>query len=257
MGMKGIAILSFAILLLALSCVSSAQETYYADVQMAVSAAGSVDVSGLSNHPGLSTGVHDEYTSKKGSYWLLNVTVPCTFSDYVYTLRLPSGSSVNYIRSSGRVSIGQEGESIVIEGTGKDTDFSLAVQYSISTPAPAAWWVFTLPVAVTLFIVIVWMLSKRKRKARKAGVKPVAADGAGLEKANYNPSLLTERQLAIVKALEKSGKPMTQRQIEQELSLPKSSVSRNISSLVRAGILSRHDRGMSTAVWFTEKSAKS
>jgi uncharacterized membrane protein len=254
--MKGIVVLPLAALLLLLPHISIAQETYYADVQMAVSAGGSVDISGLSNHPGLSAGVHEDYTSKKGSYWLLNITLPGTFSDYVYTLRLPSGGTANYIKSSGRVSIGQEGESVIIEGTGKDTDFSVVIQYSIiSQPAGIAWWVFLLPVAVALLLITAWTLAKRKRKAKAGEKKVVESVEAG--KARYNPSLLTERQLAIVKALEAAGKPMTQRQIEQALSLPKSSVSRNISSLVRAGILIRHERGMSNAVWFSEKPDKS
>jgi uncharacterized membrane protein len=259
MDMKCVFVLLLVMLIAIIPATASSQETYYADVGMQVAENGNVMVSGTANHPGLSAGAHDEYTSKKGSYWLLNVTLDGEFSDYVYTLRMPPGSTVNYIKSSGRVSIGQEGESVVIEGTGKDTEFSVAVQYAISPPGTqAAWWIFPLPVAVTLLIILVWAAARKKRKAKGDDMKAAGSEHAyKTDKARYNPSMLAERQLAIVRALEAAGKPMTQRQIEQALSLPKSSVSRNISSLVRAGILARHSRGMSNAVWFSEKAEKS
>ncbi|MFH0956873.1 MAG: MarR family transcriptional regulator [Candidatus Aenigmatarchaeota archaeon] len=247
--MKGIAVLPLAALLVLavvlLPCPAAAQETYYADVMMEVSADGSVAISGLSNHPGLSAGVYDEYTSKKGSYWLLNITLPGTFSDYVYTLRMPPGSSANYIKSSGRVSIGQEGESVVIEGTGKDIGFSVAVQYTVSPGGYSGY--YPLLFIPTIAIIAAVLFLFRGKLFQKGPAKKKA----------YDSRMLAGRQLAIVQTLEKSGKPMTQRQIEQALSLPKSSVSRNISSLVRAGILVRHERGMSNAVWFSEKAGKS
>jgi uncharacterized membrane protein len=213
---------------------ADSQGEYYADLVFDVSNTGSVDVSGITNYPLFSEGTHDTYTSKKGEHWLLNISAGEVFTDYVYTVIMPPGSSINYIKASGSIHI-RDSDRIMLEGVGSQEEFFIIVQYSINPPDHSLYmWSLAIPV---LFAVLVFVRYRFRGRAAEA---------------RYDPSMLSERQLSIIRALEKNGKPMTQRQLEQSLGLPKSSVSRNISTLVKQGILAKHSRGMSNAVWFAE-----
>lgn len=221
--------LSFLMILPALSA-----QPYYADVVFDISETGTVMVSGISNHEMLSEGSYHIYTSKEGAYWLLNVTFPGYFSDYVYEARMPPGGEINYINTSGRISIKQSDGRIILQGFGSG-GFSLMVQYTLNPPDyPGYLWLLLFPVAG---IVIVFLYRKMPGKKTR----------------DYSPEMLTERQLSIVRLLEKKGRPMTQKQIEDALDIPKSSLSRNISTLEKAGVLVKKGRGMSNYVWFSER----
>ncbi len=224
---------AFITAFLILTATCSAHE-YYADVIIDVADTGTVTVSGISNHESLEEGSYESYTTKNGAHWLLNITTDDIFSDYVYTVRMPSGSAINYLKSSGKILIKHDSDRIILEGVGSDDAFMLVVQYTINLPDYSGYyWLLLIPV-----IVVFAFIFYKKRPGEK--------------KHKYNPDMLSERQLSIAEALEKNGRPMTQRQLEEALGLPKSSVSRNISSLVKAGILVKHSRGMSNAVWFAE-----
>ena len=90
------------LLTLALS-INAAAESYYADLAIDLDNTGYASVSGNTNHPLLSIPGTGDWTSKKGSIWLLNITLPedDIFSDYVYEVDLPVGAEVNYVKTSG------------------------------------------------------------------------------------------------------------------------------------------------------------
>jgi len=228
-----------AVLLLAFFTCAHAQEIYYADVDMDVAGDGTVSISGVTNHPMLAAGSTAGYTSKKGSYWVLNITTPETFSNYLYTLRMPQGSVINYVKTSGRVAIREEGSRIIIDGVGRDEPLMILIQYSINPAGSINWLMF-----FTLFVIIIssllaaYLYLKRIRTATK--------------KKKYEPETLTERQLMIVRFLEKSGGMTTQKNLETSIKIPKSSLSRNIDSLVNRGILKRERKGMTNIVRFAD-----
>jgi uncharacterized membrane protein len=56
-----------------------------------------------------------------------------------------------------------------------------------------------------------------------------------------------------VKLLQQAGGTLTQRQIELSLKLPKSSVSRNVETLRRRGVLEKAQLGMTNTVVLDEK----
>ena len=85
------------------TCPREIAEQYYADVTINVDNSGFVTVDGITNHPDLLINNTELYTSKKQSYWLLNITKEDIFSDFIYSLTLPSGSSINYVKSSGSI----------------------------------------------------------------------------------------------------------------------------------------------------------
>lgn len=63
--------------------------------------------------------------------------------------------------------------------------------------------------------------------------------------------LFTERQLAILDYLASHG-VVTQAELEKKLKLPKSSLSRNVDTLARKGVIFKEQRGMSNVVGLKE-----
>ena len=96
----------FLIPILSFSYVSA--EDYYADIEITVDENGLVDISGISNHPGLLVENSNLYTYKKQSYWQINITKEEVFSDYIFVLTLPLGAKVNHIKTSGFGGIEEE-----------------------------------------------------------------------------------------------------------------------------------------------------
>jgi uncharacterized membrane protein len=215
----------------------SAEAAYYADVAIDVSESGMVTISGITNHPALSESPTSAYTSKSGQYWILNITTYDIFSDYVYSIRMPEGSVINYIRSDDRIGIREDGSRIIIDGYGKEEAFSVLIQYSINPPDYTA---YALLAAAAALVALSVMLARRRLRLTRGRARP------------YDPSSLTERQLAIVRFLEKSGGKVGQSEVEKALSLPKSSLSRNVRTLERMGVLRKTSRGMGNVLQLSE-----
>ncbi|MAF36992.1 hypothetical protein CL622_07790 [archaeon] len=74
---------------LSLPSVSSTEHTdYFADLELSVSNTGTITIDGLTNHPDISIGPTDTFTSKRGDLWIVNFTVEDPFSTFIYTLIL-------------------------------------------------------------------------------------------------------------------------------------------------------------------------
>jgi len=228
-------VLFFCFFLLALVRVS-AQE-YYADVVMDVSESGTVFISGTSNHPALSVSRSDEFTSKQGRHWLFSVDLNGVFSDFVFSVKLPVGASINYLKAPVSVQITSVGGRVVVNGVGRNEPFSLKIQYSIQGKksgffsVPFVFFGFGTAVVAGLFVLFL-----RKRRVRVAG---------------FDRASLTERQLAIIKIVEEHGM-VSQREVEAKLGIPKSSVSRNVNSLEKRGLLKKEKRGMTNVLFLSE-----
>ena len=117
-------LLTLLFIVIIFSQTGLAQE-YYADVDIVVDESGFVTISGLTNHPDLSVQNSQMYTSKKQSYWLLNITTEEVFSSFVYTVRMPDGATINYIKNPD--SFKEESGNIVITGSGEDEPFSVVM----------------------------------------------------------------------------------------------------------------------------------
>jgi hypothetical protein len=108
----------------------SAEVQYYADVTITVDSSGFVTIKGVTNHPDLLVENTESYTSKKQSYWLLNITKDEVFYSFVYALELPIGSSINYVKSAEfRIETGNG--NLIVRGFGENKPFSVLVQYQI------------------------------------------------------------------------------------------------------------------------------
>ncbi len=213
------------VLALLLSLQLTSAVPYYADVSIIVDEAGAVDVRGTTNYPGLVDG--HSFTSKRGKVWLLNITTDEPLESYVYTVSLPKGASINYIKASGSMRIEDDEGLISIRGAGFSEDMNVVVQYTISEQGSLAIYYLVGGLLLAGMVIILTFL-------KKPGKKP-------------DISHLPKRQQEIIRLVRKHGR-ITQAELEKRLDWPKSSLSRNVESLKRQGLIEKKASGMSNVL---------
>jgi hypothetical protein len=247
----------FIFAFMSLACLASAG-TYYADISVDISPSGSAEVSGTSNHAMLSPGTRDSLTSKKGALWLFNLTLPGEdiFSDYVYSVSLPAGASVNYVKAES-FRITTSGDRIVVSGSASNKSLGVIIQYQMDNSGGSdgglyvyAGLAFFMALLLSLVYYILTRKTDKSQAVNKPGIEhpPGESKPSGPVSSNYSKyaSVLTERQKDIIRVLEKEGEPVNQALLCERLDLPKSSVSRNVANLADLGIVEKKRVGMST-----------
>ncbi len=214
-------------------------ETYYADVNIDITGNGLVSIIGETNHPELSIENSPELTSKEGRYWLFNVSVDDYFSNFIYKLNLPNNAVINYMKLPEFARIENSDKGLSIIGTGENKQFEIIIQYSFNNVVQRNYLLTSLGFIFALVILgfVLYFYMKTKK----------------LPKCIANTKFLTERQKLIFDIVKKNKKPITQAQIEKITKLPKSSLSRNIDSLVRKGILQKEQIGMSNMIFIKKQ----
>ena len=247
MGLKKIykKILFFSTLLilqLIIYLPSISAEEYYADIIIEVDSSGFVTIDGTTNHPDLLTTNNEIYTLKKHSYWLLNITKEDIFSDFLYTLNLPKKSSINYIKSSGFISIEENKGNLIVRGFGENESLSIIIQYQTEKLTENEVveldliFIFLISLIIILILFILISVIKEKTKVEKP-----KSDG-------YNFKGLNQRQKEIMNLLINKNTPLTQTEIQKELNIPKAAVSRNIRGLELKGLIEKEQIGMSNLI---------
>jgi len=223
-----------------------AQE-YYADLTIDVDSSGFVTIDGSTNYPDLLVDDTEEYISKKQSYWLLNITKDDTFSEYVYVVTFPEGSTINFIDSNGPIRIAEEQGNLLVRGFGENKTLSVIVQYQIekvdgSTETNEENQITSILLLIIIFVSIMALVFLycfkffKKPKEQFEDIK------------DYNLKGLSERQKEIMKLLIERKRPLTQTDIQKELNMPKAAVSRNIRTLERNGLIEKEQIGMSNLI---------
>ncbi|HWR27330.1 MAG TPA: MarR family transcriptional regulator [Candidatus Thermoplasmatota archaeon] len=238
-----IIVLGFLPILLAPSIQAA---DYYADLTITVDFSGFVSIAGLTNYPNLTIQNTEQYTSKQQSYWLLNITKQETFSEFVYDLTLPKGSSISYMKSSGSLRIEENLGSLIIRGFGENESLSILIQYQTEKQGGSILqdtiiYLILLPaiLLVTLLILFFYLKEKKTRGLpSEAVIKEPLGDMKGLN----------HRQKQIMQLLHERNIPLTQTDIQKELEIPKASVSRNIHGLERKGLIEKEQIGMSNLI---------
>ena len=235
--------LGLLLLLLPIVCAGG----YYADINIGVDDSGFVTIDGITNYPELLIDNTELYTSKNQSYWLLNVTKEENFSDFVYSLTLPSGSSINYIKSSGSIRIEEDYGKLIVKGFGQDESFSIVVQYQVekATGNIDVAYIAILLIIIIVVLSVVFLVVNKAVKKRAEGKKDSEIEE---EKTGYDFSGLSDRQKEIMKLLIEKKRPLTQTAIQKELNIPKAAVSRNIGSLELKGLVEKENIGMSNLI---------
>ncbi len=232
---------SFILIIPIVSC-----EEYYADIDITVDNSGFVTITGVSNHPDLLVENSEFYTSKDQSLWLLNITKDELFSDYVFSVTFPEGSSINYINSDGPIRIEEESGNLIVKGFGENKPLSLVVQYQLqkvqeeNKTFEEDTFLILLIIIFVLIILIVFYIVKDKISV--SNVKNID------HYKNYNLKGLNNRQKEIMKIIIDNNKPITQAEIQKTLNIPKAAVSRNIHSLEIKGIIEIEKIGMSNLI---------
>lgn len=247
---KTILLITIIFVLLSVTCFPTFQsEEYYANLEIDVDNSGFVTIKGSTNHPDLIADNTELYTSKKQSFWLLNITKDEVFSGFVFLLTLPKNSEINYVTSTGSVNIGQELGSLVVKGIGENESFSLVVQYKtekiIEDETIFGLDLFSIILMLTiifliiLFFIVLFFIDRQKK------VPSIEKTEDGLE---INLKGLNDRQKKIIMLLLECKKAMTQTEIQRELNIPKAAVSRNIRGLELKGLIEKEQHGMSNLI---------
>jgi uncharacterized membrane protein len=238
-------VLVLGFLLLSLAPRGSA-ETYYADLVITVDASGYVTIEGLTNYPNLTIQNTEQYTSKTQHLWVLNISKQQTFSEFLYTLILPEGSSINYIKSSGMIRIEESLGRLVIKGVGENEFLTILVQYQIEKKEQSLLQQTLVYISLFAGILIVSLLLVFQVFKEK---QPKMVEASGSIKKPYEEIQgLNPRQQQIMQLLHQRNTPLTQTDIQKELQIPKASVSRNILRLERKGLIEKEQIGMSNLI---------
>jgi uncharacterized membrane protein len=240
---KRVYLFTMFLLIVTITFLSSVHaENYYADISIDVDSGGFVTIDGITNHPDLLVKNTEIYTSKKQSYWLLNITIEDVFSDFIYVLTLPEGSSINYIKSSGSLRIEENQGNLQVKGFGDNESFSLSVQYQTKKSTENQMinfdFIFLLLILgiIILIIILVSVLIKEKKLVKS-------------QKNNSNDFKgLNQRQKEIMNLLIDKKIPLTQTDIQRELNIPKAAVSRNLRGLELKGLIEKEQIGMSNLI---------
>jgi uncharacterized membrane protein len=222
-------------------------QPYYADITITVDSSGFVIIEGLTNHPNLTTISTQNYTSKQQSYWLLNITKQEVFSEFVYDLTLPKGSSISYIKSSGAIRIEENLGKLIIKGFGENESLSILIQYQLEKQGNSLLqgnivYLFLLPAIIIVSILLGYFFLNEKNK------KGITTPKAERTDPLVDLKGLNHRQKQIIQILQERNIPLTQTDIQKELQIPKASVSRNIRGLERKGLIEKEQIGMSNLI---------
>jgi uncharacterized membrane protein len=226
----------FSVWLISVPCAFS--QGFYADVLFDIGPDGKVDISGTTNHPEISPlSGSDDFTLKNKRYWSVNISAEGSFESYIAKVRLPPEASLNYLRASNVLSIGEDDGRIAVAITGRDEPLSFFAQYSLKEEEGYSFlpYLLVLPILVVPGILIFVYLRKRR----------------GISRLSF--SSLTDRQAVIVRTVMNNKGSMAQSELEKCLGIPKASLSRNIESLVRKNMIVREPKGMTNQITLKPK----
>lgn len=252
-------IAAFATIILSLF---AGAEQYYADLTLDVQADGSVIISGITNDASFAPGTYQTFTSKKGIYWLLNISSNKEFSDYILTVTLPEGSEFNYLKTDGRSRVSYD-DGIKIVASGSDS-MNLLVQYHIEAVQKShkLWWIIYVLLIILILGFISWRMYFRKINLKNSSLNDdITKEKTANNVSNTNPidakeysnillikKTLAESQEKIIDLLIEAGGALVQNQLQHRSGLPKATLSRNVDILVKKGIITKQSRGMTNMI---------
>ncbi len=225
---KNFLILIFIILLM----VQVQANELYADIEIRLNQRGDAIITGVTNHPTL-IGTYKDMTSKQEQYWLFNLTKE-NFTSALFRIDFPEDVIITYIRSTARINIGAD-DAPFIKGTLRNKPLEIIVQYYFDEPSEVRTNYLQIIISTILILLGIYIMFFHKKK--KESIKE--------EKG------LSERQKKIIELLGKKD-GVTQKYIEEKLNLPKSSISRNISTLERKGIIKKITKGFSNTIYLNK-----
>ena len=199
---------------------------FYADTTFYVDGDGSVSVQGSSNHPELTPGVYDNLTSSSNGVDVFSVSINESFSDYLFTVDLPSGAELISVESEASTRIISGGEGLRVRGVAENKPFSVRVEYATEEQQRVTWWPYLVAAVLAGFAGTYWYVRDTWELPRD----------------------VNDRQRRILVFLHGEGGEAMQSTVADELGFPKSSTSRNLDTLERKGYVDRIDEGNAKTV---------
>lgn len=238
------------LLLIVINCMTVFAQEFYADLDITVDESGFVTIDGITNYPNLVVKDSQAYTFKEQEYWTFDLSIEKSF-DFVYILKLPENSEINSINTSGQFRIKTENDNLIIQCYGEDEPLNILVKYQIKKSEQNNFYIAFL-IGIILIVSFVLVSFKRLnlfKNFKKKNIEPrVIKNVKKIPKLKYDFKGLTLRQKNIMKFLIEKNHPVIMSKIVKELNLPKSSVSRNISSLELKGLIEKESVGVSTMI---------
>ncbi|MFW6220225.1 MAG: DUF7343 domain-containing protein [Nanoarchaeota archaeon] len=232
---------------------------YYGNFNLTLTNSGTIYLDSKTNHPLFKIEKTDEFTSKDGKYWILNISVDDVFSDYIYYINFPKGTSINYIKTKSLSRIESTDSGITIIGIGENEKIKILVQYSINgiKSRNINYFNYIILSFIIIFIIsFILALVINKFFLNRKNIVYDKKENIILNNLNYKEIIkkkniiLTKRQQLIVDLLKKEN--LTQTQIMNKLNLPKSSISRNINTLEKKGIIIKKQKGISNVIYLNK-----
>lgn len=228
-----IKLLCLVLLLVLLSSEVLANEEFYADITIDINERGDAVISGITNNPEL-TGTFSDLTTKQGKYWLFNLTSTTNiYSDLLFAVNFPENTELNYIKSTAQISIGSESNAPIVRGILKNKNLEIIVQYHFEDKKEEKPFIIlffvSLGVIILSSLIYYFYIKNNLRKRKKENEKEIS---------------MTNRQRQIYLLVMKNEN-ITQKKIEEILKIPKSSISRNVASLERKGVIVKKVKGQS------------
>ncbi len=193
---------------------------YFGDLTIDINQKGEVTITGETDCEELSNLNNVlKFTSIRNNKILVNISSKCFFESISYELMLPKNALVNYFKSSTRYVITSEKERLIIKSSDSSETLEILVQFSTTNENQQNYILFFfITTTIISIIIIIWLVIKQKKSLTIINEE------------------LNERQKQIINILLKE-KSISQAELTKRLNLPKSSVSRNVNSLLRKGII--------------------
>ena len=164
-----------------------------------------------------------ELTIKQAEYWIANYSSFDGFNNIVFRMKMPEYSKVFEIYPEG--TIVYDGDRLAVEWTFTEEPNYLFINYSLliknnklteeAAPENRGIYLGGLILLLVIILTSLFLLLSYRKKV----VNPEVLNG------------LPKRQIEIIKLLREKGGKMTQNTLMERLSLPKSSLSRNLKAL--------------------------
>jgi uncharacterized membrane protein len=236
----------FIFLVLIISCPVFSQEDY-ADLNLKVDDKGIVYFSGTTNYEPFNQEKSEYFTSKKGPYWLLNITTKEKFSDYYIAVEFPKNTEINYIKTAGSFRI-TETPNLKLITTGKNEPVEIVVQYVLIS-RPINYLTFAVAILLSSIVILILFFFSKHKKPKQ---EKINSDKTSNEKLNIIKHTLTENQKLILEVLLQTKEPISQKQLQHRTSLPKATLSRNLELLKQKNIISKQSRGMVNVIFLND-----
>ena len=251
--------------------VFSSNVNYYANLNITLFNDGSISIINPDTNDNEFKNIYhsQKFTSKNKQYWILNITSNKIFENFIFKLTLPKNIVINYIKTTPHLRFENQNSQLKLIGIGENKPIQIIIQYKIDSSekviqkidnkfsffTPINLIIFSSFMLFVLIIIsfLIFIILKKKIKKRKDKSNGERDFNNKNSLSLYNEtkidtSKLPIRQQEIIKILKKKGK-ISQKELENLMEIPKSSISRNLRTLEIKGIIKKERLGITNYLY--------